>query len=51
MSAGAGSGAAGKVAVVTGGSAGIGRAICEHLLRDGYEVVSLARRASDLDDP
>jgi len=35
-----------RVAVVTGGSAGIGLAICEHLLADGYEVVSLARRRS-----
>jgi len=32
------------VAVVTGGSAGIGLAICEHLLAEGHEVVSLARR-------
>lgn len=40
-----------KVAVVTGGSAGIGRTICEHLLRDGYEVVSMARRAGELVHP
>ena len=41
----------GKVAVVTGGSAGIGKVICEHLLDDGYEVISLARRAGDLVHP
>ena len=35
------------VAAVTGGSAGIGKAICEHLLAQGFEVVSLARRASE----
>ncbi|MEO8654561.1 MAG: SDR family NAD(P)-dependent oxidoreductase [Ramlibacter sp.] len=34
--------AAPKVAAVTGGSTGIGRAICEELLARGYEVVSLA---------
>jgi 3-oxoacyl-[acyl-carrier protein] reductase len=37
-----------KVAAVTGGSVGIGRAICEALLASGYEVVSLARRRSEL---
>jgi 3-oxoacyl-[acyl-carrier protein] reductase len=39
------------VAAVTGGSAGIGRAICERLLGEGYEVVSLARRRADIDHP
>jgi 3-oxoacyl-[acyl-carrier protein] reductase len=38
------SGVTPNVAAVTGGSAGIGLAICEQLLADGYEVVSLARR-------
>ncbi|WP_280151468.1 SDR family oxidoreductase [Piscinibacter sp. XHJ-5] len=38
-----------RVAAVTGGSAGIGRAICEDLLARGYEVVSLARRRCDID--
>ena len=42
---------ASNVAAVTGGSAGIGRAICEDLLERGYEVVSLARRASAIDHP
>jgi len=40
-----------KVAAVTGGSAGIGKAICESLLADGYDVVSLARRSSGIDHP
>jgi len=38
-------------AVVTGGSAGIGRAICEDFLARGHEVVSLARRACDIAHP
>ena len=37
--------------MVTGASAGIGKVICEHLLRDGYEVIALARRATDIAHP
>lgn len=36
-----------KVAIVTGGSTGIGAAICHHMLAAGYEVVSIARSAPD----
>lgn len=37
------------VAVVTGGSAGIGKTICQDLLDGGWEVVSMARRACDIE--
>ena len=40
-----------QVAAVTGGSAGIGKAICEDLLTRGCEVVSLSRRPADIDHP
>ena len=40
-----------NIAAVTGGSAGIGRAICEDLLARGYEVISLARRRTDITHP
>jgi len=43
--------AASNIAAVTGGSAGIGKSICEDLLAQGYEVVSLARRRSEIDHP
>jgi len=35
-----------KVAVVTGGSAGIGESICRHLLAEDYTVLNLSRRPS-----
>ena len=37
----------GAVAVVTGGSRGIGAAVCSALLRDGAKVYSLARTAAE----
>jgi NAD(P)-dependent dehydrogenase (short-subunit alcohol dehydrogenase family) len=40
-----------RAAVVTGGSAGIGLAICEQLLAQGLEVVSLARRPCPIEHP
>jgi NAD(P)-dependent dehydrogenase (short-subunit alcohol dehydrogenase family) len=36
-----------RVALVTGGSAGIGASICEHLLDDGYQVLNLSRRKAE----
>lgn len=40
----------GRVAIVTGGSRGIGRAIATRLSREGARVVVTARNAGDLDD-
>ena len=40
-----------QIAVVTGGSAGIGLSICRHLLDRDYEVISLARRLPPLQHP
>lgn len=39
------------VSIVTGGSAGIGAAICRHMVDAGYDVVSLARRRPDWSHP
>jgi len=35
------------IALVTGGSAGIGASICRHLVDDGYHVLNLSRRKAE----
>lgn len=38
-----------RTAIVTGGSTGIGQAICQRLLDDGYRVLNLSRRPSPVE--
>jgi len=40
-----------QTVVVTGGSAGIGKTICQQLLEQGYSVINLARRAAPFEHP
>ena len=40
-----------RIAAVTGGSAGIGQAICDDLLGKGYEVIALSLRKPSLSHP
>ena len=40
-----------RVALITGGSSGIGLALCERFLADGYELVSLDLRPSPIASP
>ena len=39
-----------KIALVTGASAGFGKAIVENLVADGYRVIASARRLEKLQD-
>jgi NAD(P)-dependent dehydrogenase (short-subunit alcohol dehydrogenase family) len=40
-----------RCAVVTGSSSGIGRAVAQRLLNDGWRVIGVQRSASDIDHP
>lgn len=39
-----------KTAVITGGSKGIGKAICEKLLKNGFKVISVSRTSKNVQD-
>ena len=42
----------GNIVLLTGGSAGIGRATAEYLMRQGYTVYAASRRGSEnIEDP
>jgi 3-oxoacyl-[acyl-carrier protein] reductase len=40
-----------RTAIVTGGSTGIGAAICQALLADGYRVINVSRRPAAIEHP
>merc|ERR1740120_581275 len=47
--AGAAAGSKRRLCVVTGGSSGIGEAICSRFVAEGYEAICVARKRSQLE--